>query len=115
MGQFSANCGTVNMSLKSICFRNKFGFFKFGERCFRLHENKLCENDNCNIQSCPLRHPKFCRYFGKYNNCNKYGAYCSCRHDRIGTEDREPRKYDEEIDNLKSKIDDYDSKMKEKE
>ena len=108
-----ANCGTVNMSLKKLCFHNKFRFCKFGKRCFRLHENKLCENDNCNIQRCPLRHPKFCRYFGKYNNC-KFGTYCKFRHDRIEAEEGEPRKYDEEIANLKSKIEDNNSKIKEK-
>ena len=96
--QFSPDCGTVNMSLKNICFHNKFGFCKFGGRCFRLHENKLCENDNCNIQECPLRHPKFCRYFGKFKYC-KFGTYCRFRHYGIRAQEREPRRYDEEIDN----------------
>ena len=61
-----------------------------------------------------MRHPKFCRYFGKYNNC-KFGTYCKFRHDRIVAEEGEPRKYDEDIDNLKIKIEDYNSKIKEKE
>ena len=80
----------------------------------RLHKNKLCENNNCNIQDCPLRHPKFCRYLGKFKHC-KFGTFCWFRHYGIEATEREPRKYDEEIDNLKSKIDDYDSKIKEKE
>ena len=106
--------GTVNMSLENICFHNKFGFCKFGQRCFRFHENKLCENGNCNIQNCNLRHPKFCRYFGKYNNC-KFGTYCRFKHVRIEAEVMENKKYDEEIDKLRREINDCKSKIREKE
>ena len=37
------------MSQENLCFYNKFGFCKFGEKCFRLHGNKICENGNCKV------------------------------------------------------------------
>ena len=35
--------------LMAVCRFNKFGFCRFGNLCFRRHENKECENVNCEV------------------------------------------------------------------
>ena len=37
----------------SICQYNKFGFCKFGNNCYRKHENKLCENKTVKLNTAP--------------------------------------------------------------
>ena len=108
------------MSQENLCLHNKFGFCKFGEKCFRVHENKVCENDKCSIQNCSLRHPRFCRYFGKFNNC-KFGTYCKFRHESFGNKriffSKEPASayYDDEVKKLAKKLEDCAKKIEEKE
>ena len=68
----------VNMG-GDYCYRNKFGFCKFGERCRFLHIDELCDNNNCDQKNCQLRHPRKCFYFQKYKNC-KFGDWCRYDH-----------------------------------
>ena len=65
---------------KNVCSYNKFGYCKFGNKCFRIHENKLCENVGCEVEKCPLRHPRMCRFFLDYNYC-KFGTFCRFKHE----------------------------------
>ena len=103
------------MSLENVCIHNKFGFCKFGEMCFRLHKNEICENDKCGILRCPLRHPKTCRYFGKFRNC-KFGTYCKFKHENEEKEEIVTSNYyDEEIAKLKGKSKEFEDKIVEKE
>ena len=44
----------------SVCSFNRFGYCKYGNYCFRKHKNATCENAQCNISDCSLRHPKKC-------------------------------------------------------
>ena len=69
----------------SICKFNKFGFCKFGGKCNRKHENKLCKNKDCEVKSCPLRHPRMCRFFLEFNYC-KFGSYCRYKHEKYSNE-----------------------------
>ena len=81
----------------SICKFNKFGFCKFGNKCFRKHENKECEIINCDIESCSLRHPKKCRFYFEFKYC-KFGTFCRYKHEKSSNE------VSSEIENLKHTI-----------
>ena len=95
------------MSLENVCYHNKFGFCKFGEKCFRHHENKMCESEKYSIQNCPLRHPQYCRYIGKFRYC-KFGTYCRYRHDSTRSERRitseTDKAYDDDLDDLNNRL-----------
>ena len=67
------------MNSETVCWYNKFGYCKFGDKCFRKHENRICENVQCPIWDCPLRHPKNCRYFQEFHYC-KFGTFCKFNH-----------------------------------
>ena len=105
------------MSLK-VCLFNKFGYCKFGPTCFKNHVETECEKDHCEIRSCPLRHPKICRYFRDQGYC-KFGEFCRFKHfnenkiyiDKISEMVKEINKLasvieqkEKEIENLKSEI-----------
>ena len=62
-----------------ICKYYKFGFCKFLSQCRKQHYNEECQEIDCNIENCPRRHPKICKYFEKYNRC-KFGEYCAFAH-----------------------------------
>ena len=83
---------------KSVCRFNKFGYCKFGNRCFRKHENEICENAKCNSKECSLRHPKNCKYFLDFQYC-KFGAYCKFSHPTPIT-----KATSKKIDDLKEKL-----------
>ena len=65
-----------------VCLHFKFGYCKFKELCRNRHEEALCENVKCDVQSCDLRHPKHCKYHLKYGFC-KFNA-CLYKHEKIG-------------------------------
>ena len=92
----------------AVCKFNKFGFCRYGNLCFRKHENRKCENDNCQVKGCPYRHPRKCRYYIEYNNC-KFGSYCKFSHDVIPL-----KKHNEEINDLKKQIKDLKKEINEK-
>ena len=67
------------MRQESFCRYNKFGYCKFGNKCYRRHEDRLCEKEHCEVQTCHYRHPRRCRFFFRYNYC-KFGTYCKFKH-----------------------------------
>ena len=81
-----------------VCRHNKFGYCKYGNRCFRKHENDICENVQCNGKECSLRHPRNCKYFFEFQYC-KFGDYCKFSH--VTPIMKETSK---EIDDLKEKL-----------
>ena len=93
------------MRSEIICRFNKFGYCKFGERCFRKHESRTCENDGCSISDCDLRHPRKCRYFLEFHYC-KFGTFCKFSH-KI----EENRASKKEIDTLKNEIEKLENKI----
>lgn len=97
------------MTGENVCKFNKFGFCKFGKYCFRPHENKCCENGACQVEGCPLRHPRKCRFFMEFEYC-KFGTYCRFSHDNIGN-----KKALKEIDELRRNLKAVQSSIKEKE
>ena len=68
------------MVQENVCKYNKFGYCKFGNSCFRRHENKVCEKEDCEVKLCLFRHPRKCRFFLEYNYC-KFGSYCRFKHE----------------------------------
>ena len=72
----------LEMLGESVCKFNKFGYCKFGNTCFRKHENKKCEKEKCDIMNCSLRHPITCKYFREFKVC-KFGEFCKFSHDHI--------------------------------
>ena len=64
-----------------VCQHFKFGYFKFGDTCFKKHVKDICENDNCDKEQCELRHPKLCSYYNQFNYC-KFRSYCCYSHEK---------------------------------
>ena len=101
-----------------VCRYNKFGYCKFGNRCFKKHENTTCENIGCSVSDCPLRHPRKCRYFSEYHYC-KFGTFCKFSHkiEESGDTKKQIKTLQIEIQKLKDKIKlmevEIDSKSKE--
>ena len=90
---------------EAVCRFNKFGYCKYGKYCFRKHENEICQNVQCKVQQCRLRHPRKCRYFLQYQYC-KFGLFCKFSHDKI--EDKETKQIEDlkdELESLKKEID----------
>ena len=63
----------------NVCKFNKFSHCKFGKYCHFKHENKKCQNNNCDAKSCDLRHPKNCRNILQKKVCS-FGDFCSFEH-----------------------------------
>ena len=62
-----------------ICFRNKFGYCKYCEKCRFRHNNDKCEDSECVIYNCEKRHPKNCKHFTRYGYC-KFTTFCKFEH-----------------------------------
>ena len=46
------------------------GYCKYGEECFKIHPDKVCEKPNCFSDKCDKRHPNPCK-FGQSCTYNK--------------------------------------------
>ena len=97
------------MSQQTICHFNKFGFCKYGKQCFRYHESKVCENADCEVLQCSLRHPKRCRFYAEYHYC-KFGEYCKFSHERV--EDRKIKLIKKELDEVKKHLSEKEMEIK---
>ena len=53
-----------------------------GDTCHFKHERKICNDSNCNIFNCNLRHPRICRWFQVYGRC-KFTSFCKYKHTEI--------------------------------
>ena len=63
-----------------LCIHNQRGFCKFGVKCTKKHENKVCENRNeCTNNECRYRHPRLCKYFSRFGHC-KFAEGCAYSH-----------------------------------
>ena len=67
------------MAAPLLCRYNKLGHCKFKETCRLLHINKICEDSQCEISMCQLRHPIKCKFYTQYQRC-KFSEYCSFSH-----------------------------------
>ena len=69
------------MAVQTICSYNKLGHCKYGETCRNQHVNEMCENPECDVQTCNYRHPRECRWYREFCRC-KFGDYCSYSHNK---------------------------------
>ena len=90
---------------------NKFGYCKFGNSCFRRHEDKDCE-----VKVCLFRHPRKCRFFLEYNYC-KFGSYCRFKHEAFSDKKtlQEINKLRKELEAVKLNIIEKETEIKCKE
>ena len=54
---------------KNLCWKKKFGYCKYGDKCRNRHENVKCVTKNCYISDCEKRHPKVCIYYRDFGSC----------------------------------------------
>ena len=102
------------MAQENICQFNKFGFCKFQMNCFRYHENEKCQNVQCSVRDCFLRHPRECRYFRDLRNC-KFGEFCKFTHKAFRNENnKEIMEIKKKLDELRSQINVKDEEIKQK-
>ena len=74
-----------------------------------MHNNEICENPECEIKSCNLRHPRVCNYFRDYKRC-KFGEWCSFRHEE--NENKKTSDRMSEIEKMLKEKDDLEEKIK---
>ena len=110
------------MAPQNVCRYWKFGHCKFADKCRLMHVDEVCQNPECEIKTCNMRHPRVCTYFRDYRRC-KFGEYCSFKHeendfaniisDNQKTSDRlsEIEIILKEKDNLEIRIDAIDKKI----
>ena len=67
------------MAAQDVCRYHQFGHCKFSDKCRFIHAQERCENPECEIRSCNLRHPRKCKWFRDYRRC-KFGEWCSFDH-----------------------------------
>ena len=65
--------------MDTICKHNKYGHCRYGSFCKFIHENKKCETESCDHRTCPLRHPKPCRYIKAGKIC-RFETFCDFDH-----------------------------------
>ena len=100
------------MSQQNVCHFNKFGFCKFRNKCYRYHENEVCENVSCKVFDCNLRHPSKCSYYSKYFYC-KFGSFCKFSHRKKEDQDKKSVELlEKELDGVKKLIDEKENELK---
>ena len=67
------------MATQNVCRYHKFGFCKYTEKWRFPYVKEECENKECEVRSCNLRHPEICSYYRDYRRC-KFGEWCSFKH-----------------------------------
>ena len=68
------------MTQAEVCFKFKFGFCKYSERCKYRHVTLVCDDYKCDVVNCEKRHPKICRFYRDYNRC-KFTVGCMYKHE----------------------------------
>ena len=101
------------MEEKPICYYNKYGYCKFTGKCFKRHEDKICERENCEISHCEYRHPKLCRYYKENNYC-KFGNYCKYLHKEKNCDEYSVQNQSEDNQRLLTEIEKFKRDVEEK-
>ena len=89
------------MAAQPVCLFYKFGHCKFQKKCRKMHIEEKCENLECNVKECTLRHPKVCSFLRDYKFC-KFSEYCSFSH---SIQNNSNDAFEKEIDEIKKQID----------
>ena len=66
---------------EQVCLHQKFGFFKYKEKCNKRHLDEECKDlGNCRSKkTCDKRHPKLCRRYILEGRCS-YSERCDYLH-----------------------------------
>ena len=111
---------------EKVCPFNKFGFCKYGGKCYMTHINRICENYNCDQSECEYRHPKVCKYFEMFKRC-KFTSFCKFSHktnnsvqedtthilnDKVDTIEKEARALENIMKDLKIKLELVENELK---
>ena len=67
------------MADSTICKWNKYSHCRYGRFCLYKHENKRCQEPDCDARQCNLRHPRPCRNIVLGRSC-PFGKICSFDH-----------------------------------
>ena len=97
----------INGSDKIICKHFDNGYCRFKEECRFLHLKENCESDQCDLNVCLKRHPKFCKYFRR-KKC-KFGDECLFKHKNGLIMQRDKG---DKMDELKDKLKDMEKTLK---
>ena len=95
------------MTDKKLCFRHKFGYCKYNRQCPQKNVDDICENPDCHVSKCDLRHPKECIWFRDFQWC-KFQS-CAYKHEN------KKNKFKKEVDILNYKIKKLEELIKQKE
>ena len=76
------------MAGKIICNFNKYSHCKYGKFCNFRHVYDKCEEVNCDVKNCILRHPKDCRYIMNGGSC-KFKEFCAFEHGNEETREKD--------------------------
>ena len=95
------------MADKKLCFRHKFGYCKYNRQCPLKHVDYICENPDCHVSKCDLRHPKECIWFRDFQRC-KFQS-CAYKHKNKN------RNFKKDVDILSYKIKKLEELIKQKE
>ena len=78
--------------------------------CFRYHEDRICENDSCQVLECDLRHPRKCHWFLDFYYC-KFGSFCKFSH-KTNKEGKAIEEIEKELNLIKIEIDEKEKEIK---
>ena len=57
------------MATQNVCGWNKFGYCKLSEKYRRMHIKDICDQSDCDVKKCDLRHPRICKIYLDYKRC----------------------------------------------
>ena len=97
------------MAAQNICFYNKYGFCKYLEKCRKYHENEKCENLNCEIRECPLRHPKICKFYRDFGFC-KFSEWCKFSH----CDNKNSKEKNDDVKKLEDRLETFQNEFQKK-
>ena len=97
----------------NICLHFKLGHCKYQDTCTLQHIKELCDNRECDVTNCSLRHPRRCRFWNEYYRC-KFGSDCSYLHKSDDNYYKKSETFEEELEVIKVKIDSLAKKVSEK-
>ena len=92
------------MATQNVCRYYKIWFCRYSEKCRFPHVKEECENEECEVRSCYLRHLKICSYYRDYRRC-KFTVGCRYKHENQS----------ESFEKLKKKIEKLEQNMVDKE
>jgi chromosome segregation ATPase len=100
------------MATQNVCLFNKYGFCKFSDKCRKYHEKNVCENLECEIKTCVLRHPKVCKFFRDLGYC-KFSEYCQFKHKmrKLPVQDSLVKEMNDKLGNIEKDLKDKSDKI----